>query len=56
MHHIEYKKALLDLELKQSDLAIEYGCSREWINRILNGKVKCNKTENWLKDRLGLST
>lgn len=26
--------------IKQSDIAKAYGCSREFINRVLNGKVQ----------------
>ena len=55
MSHIDFKIAVLKSGLKQSDIAKEYGCSRQWVNQLLNGKVQCIKFNEWFINRFGLS-
>jgi transcriptional regulator with XRE-family HTH domain len=48
MNQVEYKIKLLLLGKTQKEIAEQYGCTRQWINEIVNQKVKCDKFDRWL--------
>jgi len=52
MNQVEYKIKLLKLGKNQTEIAQEYGVTRQWVNEIVNGKVKCDKFDNWLNQKL----
>ncbi len=51
----EIKKALIDLELKQADIARRLGVSRAAVNMAIHGKLKSRRITAFLKQLINQS-
>ena len=51
----ELKVALAINCLIQNDLAKEYGCSKQFVSKVLSGKKKSKRLEKFIAERLGIN-
>ena len=51
---VRIKIKLINNNLSQTALAAEFGCTKQQLNNVINGKVSNLRLELLLKERLGM--